>query len=133
MISLLIKGNPAPKKNSQEIHYRGRGAARKPFIAQGSRYTDYEASAVFQTRVQYRDEPIDYPVNVRCLYYRQTKIRVDLTNLLEATDDILVKAGVLADDCYKYVAGHDGSRVRFDKDNPRVEIVIEPLDDDWEA
>ena len=54
----------------------------------------------------------------------KTKRRVDLTNLLEAVDDMLVKAGVLADDNRDIVAGHDGSRVYYDKDNPRIEIDI---------
>ena len=53
-----------------------------------------------------------------------TRHRVDLTNLLNATNDILVKAGVLEDDNCKIVVSHDGSRVFYDKENPRVEIEI---------
>lgn len=53
----------------------------------------------------------------------------DLTNLLEAVDDVLVKGKIIADDNYKIVAGHDGSRVFVDKDNPRTEIFIEEIDD----
>lgn len=40
------------------------------------------------------------------------------------TDDLLVRAGVLADDNSQIVAAHDGSRVRLDRENPRVEIEI---------
>ena len=47
-----------------------------------------------------------------------------LKKLVEATDDILVRAGVLADDCASVVAGHDGSRVLLDRQRPRVEIEI---------
>ena len=54
-----------------------------------------------------------------------TKRRVDLLNLLEATMDILVHAGILADDNSSIVVGHDGSRVLYDKGNPRAEIYIE--------
>ena len=54
----------------------------------------------------------------------RTHRRVDLVNLLEATCDILVDANVIADDNSGIVAGHDGSRVKYDKDNPRVEITI---------
>lgn len=54
-----------------------------------------------------------------------TKHRVDLVNLLEATCDVLVKADVLEDDNSKIVASHDGSRVLYDKANPRAEIYIE--------
>lgn len=56
------------------------------------------------------------------------KRKVDLANLIEATCDILVKAGVLADDNSHIVAAHDGSRVDYDKKNPRVEIWIEEME-----
>ena len=49
-------------------------------------------------------------------------------DLLEATDDILVRAGVLADDRAAIVAAHDGSRVKLDKETPRVEIKIEKME-----
>lgn len=66
---------------------------------------------------------------MRCLYYMPDHRRVDLTNLLEATDDILVKAGVLDDDRATIVAAHDGSRVLLDRKNPRVEIEITEMEE----
>ena len=54
----------------------------------------------------------------------ETRRRVDLTNLLEALDDMLVKANVIKDDCRDIVVSHDGSRVYWDKDNPRIEVEI---------
>lgn len=72
--------------------------------------------------------PINVPVNVRCIFYRDSARRCDLTNLLEAVDDILVKYKVLADDNFKIIAGHDGSRVYIDRDNPRTEIYIEAME-----
>ena len=53
----------------------------------------------------------------------------DLVGLEQATDDILVHYGVIEDDNSRIVAGHDGSRVRYDKDNPRVEITIGAMED----
>jgi Holliday junction resolvase RusA-like endonuclease len=44
--------------------------------------------------------------------------------LLEAIDDIMVKAGLLKDDNYKIIAAHDGSRVYVDKNRPRTEVII---------
>jgi Holliday junction resolvase RusA-like endonuclease len=73
---------------------------------------------------------IDYPVNVKCLFFMKTRRKVDLTNLLEAVDDVLVYYGIVVDDNYKVIAGHDGSRVMVDKDNPRTEIYITALEDD---
>lgn len=57
-----------------------------------------------------------------------TKRRVDLTNLLEAIDDVLVKYEVLKDDNSEIITSHDGSRVLYDKDNPRTEVVIKFLE-----
>ena len=54
-----------------------------------------------------------------------TRRRVDLTNLLEAIDDTLVHWGILEDDHSGIVVSHDGSRVLYDKDRPRVEVEIE--------
>ncbi|WP_223417548.1 RusA family crossover junction endodeoxyribonuclease [Anaerococcus murdochii] len=54
---------------------------------------------------------------------------MDLTNLLAATCDILTDYGVIADDNYKIVVSHDGSRVDFDKERPRVEIEIERIEE----
>ena len=73
------------------------------------------------------DEPINDPVNVACLYYMPTRRRVDLVNLQEATLDILVKYGILEDDNSNIVVSMDGSRVLYDKDNPRSEIIITPI------
>ena len=69
-------------------------------------------------------EPIDQPCNVECIYYMPTHRRVDLSNLLACTLDVLVKYKVLEDDNSNIVASMDGSRVEYDKDNPRTEITI---------
>lgn len=55
----------------------------------------------------------------------EQKRKVDLTNLLEAADDLLVLAGVLADDNSKIIVSHDGSRVLLDREKPRTEIFVE--------
>lgn len=72
---------------------------------------------------------IDYPVNIKMLFYMETRRRVDLSNLLEAADDVLVDAGVIADDNSGIVAAHDGSRVLYDKEHPRTEVTITRLED----
>jgi len=93
------------------------------FIAQNERYRQYERDAGWFLK-NGRAEPIDFPVNVECRFYRDSDRRCDLTNLLEAIDDILVKYKILADDNFKIISGHDGSRVFVDRDNPRTEITI---------
>jgi Holliday junction resolvase RusA-like endonuclease len=76
-------------------------------------------------------ETIDTPVNVKCLFYMPTRRKVDLTNLLQAIDDILVKAGVLQDDHSGIVVSHDGSRVLYDKERPRTEVEIQSIGGDY--
>ena len=67
---------------------------------------------------------IDQPVNVAAKFYMPTRRRVDLTNLHEALHDILVNYGILTDDNAKIIVSTDGSRVYWDKENPRTEVII---------
>lgn len=119
-IRFTIKLPPISKKNSQQILINR--ATGRPFAMPSKQYKEYEKDALwFIPKVE---APIICPVNIKCLFYMPTRRRVDLTNLLEAVDDIMVKAGLLADDCYTIVESHDGSRVFVDKENPRTEIEI---------
>lgn len=119
MLYINIPLNPVGKKNNQQI-LKGKGG--RPFIAQGKRYKDYEKACI--QFLPFVEEPICYPVNLKCLFYRNSKRVVDLANLLEAIQDILVVGGVLEDDCRDIVATTDGSEVLYDKAYPRTEIWI---------
>lgn len=113
----VIPIEPRTKKNNQRIVIAG----GRPMIIPSKAYKEFEEAALWYVeRIG-----IDYPVNVKAHFYMKTKRRVDLTNLLEALDDVLVKGGMLLDDNYKIIASHDGSRVFFDKNNPRIEVEIE--------
>ena len=125
-LQLVLKGAPRTKKNSQRLVVQG----PRWMIIPSAAYRDYEAAAGYQ--ITCKGLRIDYAVNVKCIYYMPTRRRVDLVNLLEATCDILVKYGVIADDNSNIVASHDGSRVCYDKENPRVEITIEEIQTDAE-
>lgn len=122
---LTLYGDPRTKKNSARI-LRSRSGGR--FVAPSKAYVDYETDCLWQIKRPYN--PITARVNVRCVYYMATRRKVDLANLIEATCDILVKAKVLADDNSQIVAAHDGSRVDYDKKNPRAEIWIEEMEAD---
>lgn len=119
-MTFTIPGNPITKKNHQRILKTKDG---RSFVAPSEQYKEYEEACGWF--VPY--EQIDFPVNVKCLYYMENLRRVDLVNLLEATCDILVKYGCLKDDDSKIVVSHDGSRVLLDRENPRVEITIERI------
>ena len=117
MINFSIPIAPRTKKNSQRIVIvRGR-----PLIMPSKLYKDYEKECKKHLP---QIETINEPINIKCTYYMPTRRKCDLTNLLEATDDMLVHYKIIEDDNYSIIVGHDGSRVYYDKENPRTEIEI---------
>ena len=121
-IHLTIKGCPRTKKNSSQIvkiQGRSRLIPSKP-------YREYEKLFLAQVPERYKLH-LNLPQTVKCLYYMETHRIVDIAGLEQATYDILVRAGVLQDDNSRIIASQDGSRVLYDKENPRVEISIIPM------
>lgn len=125
----VIPGKPVTKKNSMQMVKNPKTG--KWFPIPSKQYKAYEKTAGEHLDV-IPVEPIDFPVNVRCIYHLERnkdgslpKNIPDLTNLLEATDDILVKYGILKDDNALIVARHDGSRVQFDADQGSAYVKIE--------
>lgn len=120
MLEFTIGIPPRTKKNSQQIiMVKGR-----PTIIPSKAYKQYEKdSRYFMPRI----ETINEPVNIKAIYYMPTRRRVDLCNLHEALCDVLVHHGVIEDDNCKIVVSMDGSRVEYDKNNPRTEVTIERL------
>lgn len=122
MINFTIPLPPVTKKNSQRIVINTNTG--KPFVMPSEQYKQYESDAMYFIPRLRQPHPINTPVNVKCLFYMPTRRKCDLTNLLEAIDDIMVTAGLLADDNYTVIQSHDGSRVFYDKKNPRTEVYI---------
>ena len=120
MIKFTVPLITISKKKHQRILVNK--ATGKPFISPSQEYKQYEKSALWFIP---RAECVDYPVNVKCLFYMPTHRKCDLTNMLECIDDVMVKAGLLDDDNFNIIASHDGSRVLYDKSNPRTEVYIE--------
>ena len=121
-VNIEIKGRPITKKNSSRIVRRG----KRTFLLPSKQFVEYEKMCLKSIPSKYRLNISD-EINLKVVYYMPTRHRVDLTNLLNATNDILVKANVLEDDNSKIIVSHDGSRVYYDKENPRAEITIEYL------
>lgn len=126
MIKITVPLAPITKKNSMRIVRNRKTGKRR--IMPSQQYMDYEAEAVWHCKRARVQRPIDEPVEVKCLFYMPTRRRVDLTNLLESIDDVLVGAGVLKDDHSGIIVSHDGSRVLYDKDNPRTEVFIREME-----
>lgn len=121
-IKFTIPIAPVSKKNHQQIIYH----SGRPMVIPSKQYLQYEKDAMwFLPNV----DTIEEKVNVKAVFYMPTKRRVDLTNLLQALLDVLVKYGILADDNSKVVFSVDGSYVDYDKKNPRTEVEIYGKDD----
>lgn len=116
-----LLGQPYVKKNNQKVaNVGGRWVKYNT-----PKYRLWERQAHMQIMAAGGPPtPIDTPVILLCNFFMQSRHRVDLSNLYEGVQDVLVKTGVLADDNHTIIVGHDGSRVRYDRQNPRVEIAL---------
>lgn len=120
----VIFGVAATKKNSQVIAFNQ--TTHKPFISQSPRYKAWCKEVIKQLNA-WTDRPqlpFEVPVRLTYIFYKDTRRLCDDLNLSAAMDDILVQAGVLADDNRDCVESHDGTRVLYDRENPRVEVTI---------
>lgn len=122
-ISFVIDVIPRTKKNSNRIVKIG----NKRKVISSKQYEEFEKECIYKLDNKLKQLYIEEPINIRAVFYMDTKRRVDITNLLNALDDMLVKAGVIKDDNRNIVASHDGSLVLYDKIRPRIEIEIKPL------
>ena len=133
----VIPLDPRTKKNHQTIAGKGPrcpvcGKRERQYIRQGRTNTEYAARAA-----QYLHPrpavPFDGKIHIVYRLYMQTRRRVDDLNLYGALDDILVTERIIKDDSISYIRNRDGSRVDYDKENPRAEIYIyEEVESDGE-
>lgn len=134
----MIPLDPKAKKNTHRIAGCGTrcpvcGKYAKQFVRNADKTTEYGFKAAKYLHPKPK-KPLEGPVHLVYRLYTQTWHRKDDLNLYEALDDILVKEGILADDDRKTIRSRDGSRVLYDKDNPRAEIYIYEYreeDDPW--
>lgn len=111
---------PVTKKNSPQVIRAGKRykvIPSKPYLTYKERVKEFIPAF-----------KINEPVNIKAIYYMQTRRRVDLTNLNSALHDLLTDYGAIADDNCRIVIGTDGSRVSYDKQNPRTEVTITTMD-----
>ena len=124
IIRLTINCIPRTKKNSLRIVKLGDRHAILP----SRQYIEFE-NTVKKQICDYSKICVRTPINVKAVFYMPTRRRVDLTNLLEAIDDALVKGGLIEDDNCGVIVSHDYSRVKYDKEHPRIEIEISDAED----
>lgn len=128
MIKFTLPIKPITKKNSGQIITNPKTG--RPFMIPSPQYRQFEKDCLpYLYRVKAEVGVVNYPVNIQCVFYMQKRIKVDLSNLLNAVDDAMVKSGFILDDNRDIIAGHDGSRVFHDNINPRIELEIKELKD----
>lgn len=121
IVTFTIKGNPIVKKNTQRVV--GYGKAKRAIPSKA--YVEWAREFHKQLGTKrLPDHMIDYPINLKCLFYKSTSGVVDMSALFEGIQDELKEAGVIIDDNCTIVAGHDGSRVYVDREDPRIEVTI---------
>lgn len=127
----IIFGKPQIKKNSQRTIFHK--YLKRNIVVYKAEYTAWKKDFLKQLGLcsngkflknSSRIKDIDFPIILKCHFYVPDKRRRDLSNMYEGCQDILVEAGIIKDDCYSIVIGHDGSRVFQDKENPRLEFWL---------
>ena len=123
-----IYAEPRSKKNSQQLAINR--TTGRPFITQSKAYKDFCKECLTQIKLNgfAPKEPINYPINIKYTFYKSSRRLCDGLNLCAAMDDILTQARVIDDDHRDIVAGHDFTRVHYDKESPRVEVTITPVE-----
>ena len=128
-LRFAIPGQTIAKKNSQRIVRLGRRAAIRPSKA----YDAWEKAALMELVMQRIPAwQGSLPVELRLFFFRQTRAKFDLSNMVEGVQDVLQKAGVLADDAMTHVVPvidrrPSGYGWAIDKENPRVEVHISAI------
>jgi len=126
-IKITIPYMCRPKKNSQQIIFNKR--THRPMIIQSEQYREFEKLCGLYLKPIAKElkTPINYPINLKCIFYFPDRRRRDTVNMLEAIQDILVKYKVLEDDNYTIVASLDGTRSYYEKGKEETIIEIEEV------
>lgn len=111
------------KKNSQQIVFNPK--TKRPMVIQSKLYKEFEKECGFFLKKYSKN--IDYPINLKCIFYVPDKRKRDIVNLLNAIQDVLVKYNVIADDNYQIVQSLDGSRIIYEKGREEILIEIIPI------
>ena len=122
MLKFTLSVAPRTKKNSQSFVTLKNG---RTILLPSKPYKEFEKQVIQAVSSLFGNlEPINEPINLRCIFYKDAKRKSDLVGYEQAICDALVKAGLIADDNHDIVASMDGSRVYYDKNYPRIEVEI---------
>ena len=126
-VKLILPGRPVILKNSKQIALNRKTG--KPFVRSNDRVDVYKKSAVMILRSQWRGrpaitEPVSMKLTIKLASSHDNENIPDLSNLLQAPEDLLQAAGVILND--RLIENHDGSRrvCLCDGDCPSKQIYV---------
>lgn len=123
-MKLVVTGNVKAKKNNKRVMYNKKTG--KPFIMTDKTTDSYIQDAVKQLKDQFEGYAItEYPISVQMVFYYPTKHRKDIDNSATTILDCMKTAGVIIDDDCQHVNELYCFFGGYDKENPRVEILLE--------
>ena len=122
-MEFTIPVKPRTKKNSQQLVTLKKTG--RQILLPSKAYKEFEKEVVTFIENNFGNlEPIDIPINLSCVFYKDKNYKSDLAGYMQAIQDALVKAKLLLDDNSNIVHSMDGSRVELDRKNPRIEVKI---------
>lgn len=122
-MKLVVIGNVKAKKNNKTMAVNRRTGKMFPMTDKAT--TNYINSAVSQLEDQFKGfEVTEYPVSVQMTFYYPSKHRKDIDNSASTILDCMKTAKIIADDDCSHVDELYCSFGGYDKDNPRVEIIL---------
>ena len=136
-VKFVIEGRPAVLKNSKQIVTRKN---RRPVLVPSKSSKAWTKMAIAQIRAQWpfgESIPETISIHAKIITYVPDKRKRDLDNTFGGPLDAMMPerpiskvkkgkpwCGVITDDTQ--IKSLDGSRLRYDKQRPRVEITLRP-------
>ena len=118
--TFIIPGAPRTKKTHNRVVQAGRFTKVLPSI----QFVEWNESAqihLIWVRRDHFPRPLDVPVNVRALFYRDRDVG-DAAGYYQALGDALQEARIIRNDVL--IKQWDGSRLLVDKKRPRIEVEL---------
>lgn len=120
---ITISGQTPSKKNQKQI-VKSR-ATGKPLIISSKIHNAWEKEALkelttYVARLNEGRLQIDY------MFYMKDNRKRDLDNLVASINDVLIKSGIIIDDCWQMLR-IGSADAEIDKENPRCTVSITAL------
>lgn len=123
-MKLVVHGNVKAKKNNKTMALNRKTGKMFPMTDKAT--TEYMKDAVQQLKDQFEGYRIsNYPILVQMVFFYETKHRKDIDNSASTILDCMKTAGIIEDDDVVHVNELYCFFGGYDKDDPRVEILLE--------